>query len=123
MRTSIILSTFAALLVTLAGCNFLSPTEKDNDFIAKDGNAGTVSYEFNDMSNALAEMPGLGFSAPQARSSTDATTVIDIVIKPWYFDAACKGWIREAQATYVGGSASRYDTELFTRTPSTIVMI
>ncbi len=113
MKTSIILSLFAALLITFPGCNFLNPSQGDDNFMAQDGNAGTLSYEFNDMGNALTEMPGLGLNAPQTRSSTDDTIIIDIVIKPWHFDATCKGWIREAQVTYEAGSASKYDTVWF----------
>lgn len=105
MKTSTLCCFVSFMLITFSGCFLFGPND---NFLAQDGNAGTVSLELSDMGDATMEIFG-----GTARGSTDDTVVVDITVKPWEYSDACQGWVREAIGTIEGDSITRYDTIWF----------
>lgn len=109
MKSSIFMCLAASLLIALTGCKFspLQTENDDNQITVEDGNAGTASFELQDMGDAAMELWGT------ARENLQDTINIDITIIPWHYDTTVKGWIRAAEGILEGGEVTRYDTLWF----------
>jgi hypothetical protein len=103
MKHSSLLCACAAALIVFSGCNLFGPSE---DFRANDGNAGTISYELNDVGNAGLEI----FSGQTRSTSLDDTININITVIPWHYNDTCDAWVRTATGTIETGTVGRYDT-------------
>lgn len=107
MSIRTLLITGALSLSLVYGCAD-SPTDTDS-FNAMDGSAGALTAEIADMGDAALE-PLVGAGASKALAET---VYVDVVVKPWAFDAACEGWVRETAAQAGEASRTRRDTVWF----------
>jgi hypothetical protein len=94
--------------LTLAGCGL----RNDDEFDAKDGNAGFMASEVSAMSEfALNNIQAPG-TAKAAAPAADTITV-EISIVQWHYDANAQAWVRSVSATFPNGTRTRLDTIYF----------
>lgn len=103
----------ALILFTFANCfNFLTH-ENENPWSIKDGSAGSVTHELNDMGDVGMDFFGGSLENYNSRDLFQDTVVIDIEIVPWRFDSISQGWVFAASGTIGSGTVSRHDTIWF----------
>jgi hypothetical protein len=97
-----------AILVglTLAGCGL-----KNDEFDAKDGNAGVMASEVSDMGSFTLEALGSG-SQKTAAEPLD-TVYINATLVPWGYDSSAHAWVRKVRVTYPNSTRERLDTVYF----------
>jgi len=100
----------SGLFVIITGC---ARATQPDDFDAKDGNAGFMATELNDMSNTSLGALETGSLGKAAVNSAE-TLNVEYVLSRWQpLDADSSCWVRHAQITYPAGTRDRYDTAWF----------
>lgn len=96
----------SASVLFYSGC---AKTTQPDDFDAKDGNAGFMASEVNDMDLAVLDSLGTG---GLAKSAADPVRVEHIVYR-WTLQADSATWVRRATVNYPSGTRERMDTVRF----------
>lgn len=114
-----IVSAFFAGAFLIFGSGCAKSTQPD-DFDARDGNAGFLASEVNDMGAASLGAMETG-GAPKAAAAAPDTITLTYTRLAWHPSADSSMWLREAHVTYPSGVRDRYDTAYFYSASGSVV--